>query len=45
MSNFQPLKAVDRGSETEPQVVENLNKNDKGYNASTVIINIVEFTT
>ena len=23
MSNFQPLEAVDRGSETQPQVVEN----------------------
>ena len=26
MSNFQPLKVVDRGSETQPRVVENLNK-------------------
>ena len=26
MSNFQPLAVVDRGSETLPQVVENLNK-------------------
>ena len=26
MSNFQPLEVVDRGSETQPQVVENLNK-------------------
>ena len=25
MSNFQPLEVVDRGSETQPQVVENLN--------------------
>ena len=25
-SNFQPLGVVDRGSETQPQVVENLNK-------------------
>ena len=24
MSNFQPLEVVDRGSETQPQVVENL---------------------
>ena len=23
MSHFQPLKVVDRGSETQPQVVEN----------------------
>ena len=23
---FQPLEVVDRGSETQPQVVENLNK-------------------
>ena len=23
MSNFQPLEVVDRGSETQPQVVEN----------------------
>ena len=33
MSNFQPLEVVDRGSETQPQVVENLNKltwQDKG---------------
>ena len=31
--NFQPLGVVDRGSETQPQVVENLNKlteQDKG---------------
>ena len=26
MSNFQPLEVVDRCSETQPQVVENLNK-------------------
>ena len=26
MSNFEPLEVVDRGSETQPQVVENLNK-------------------
>ena len=26
MSNFQSLEVVDRGSETQPQVVENLNK-------------------
>ena len=26
MSNFQPLEVVNRGSETQPQVVENLNK-------------------
>ena len=26
MSNFQPLEVVDRGSETQLQVVENLNK-------------------
>ena len=25
LSNFQPLEVVDRGSETQPQVVENLN--------------------
>ena len=26
MSNFQPLEVVDRGSYTQPRVVENLNK-------------------
>ena len=26
MSNFQPLEVVNRDSETQPQVVENLNK-------------------
>ena len=26
MTNFPPLEVVDRGSETQPQVVENLNK-------------------
>ena len=26
MSNFQPLEVVDRGSETQPQGVENSNK-------------------
>ena len=34
MSNFQPLEVVGRGSETQPQVAENLNKftqQDKGY--------------
>ena len=25
MSNFQPIEVVDLGSETQPQVVENLN--------------------
>ena len=25
-TNSQPLQVVDRGSETQPQVVENLNK-------------------
>ena len=25
MNNFQPLGVVDRGSETQPHVVENLN--------------------
>ena len=27
-SNFQPLEVVDRGSETQPQVVENLKTNN-----------------
>ena len=33
MSNFQPLEVVARGSETQPQVVENVKKltQDKGY--------------
>ena len=34
MDNFQPLEVVDRGSETQPQVVENLNKftqQEEGY--------------
>ena len=26
MSNFLPLEVVDRGSETQPEVIENLNK-------------------
>ena len=26
MSNFQPLEVAGRGSETQPQAVENLNK-------------------
>ena len=33
MSNFQALEVVDRGSETQPKVLENLNKlteQDKG---------------
>ena len=33
MSDFQPLEVVDRGSDTQLQVVENLNKftrQDKG---------------
>ena len=33
MSNFQPLEVVDRGSDAQPEVVENLNKytqQDKG---------------
>ena len=35
MSNFHPLGVVDRVSETQPQVVENINKlpwQDKGWN-------------
>ena len=38
MSDFQPLEVVDRGSETQPQGVENLNKltyQDKGYQCLT----------
>ena len=34
MSDFQPLEVVDCGSETQPLVVENLNKlglQDKGW--------------
>ena len=31
MSNFQPLEVVDRGSETQPQVVENVNKLTQQY--------------
>ena len=30
MGNFQSLEVVDRGSETQPQVVENLNKKNWG---------------
>ena len=26
LNNFQPLEVVDRGSETQPRVVEHLNK-------------------
>ena len=36
MSNFQPLEVVDRGSEIQPQVVENLNiftQQDKGLDS------------
>ena len=32
MSNCQPLEVVDRGGETQPQVVENLNKLGWGVN-------------
>ena len=35
MSNFQALKVVDRGSETQPQVFENLNK-EQGSTKITV---------
>ena len=31
MSNLQRLEVVDRGSETQPQVVENLNKFTRQY--------------
>ena len=34
--NFQPLVVVDRGSETQPQVVENLNKL-KRHNQAKII--------
>ena len=30
MTNFQPLEVVDRGSETQSQVAENLNKLTSG---------------
>ena len=36
MSNFQPLEVVDRVSETQPQVVENMKKlsyQDKSYDS------------
>ena len=31
MSNFRPLEVVGRDSETQPQVVENLNKLTEQY--------------
>ena len=38
MSNFQPIEVVDRGSETQHQVVENSNKL-KGFNQAKIIKN------
>ena len=41
MSNFQALEVVDRGSETQPQAVENLNKfalQDKGYDVYSISV-------
>ena len=32
MSIFQPLEAVDRGSEAQPRVDENLKKINSGFN-------------
>ena len=46
MSNFQPLEVVDRGSETQPQVVENLNKSpwqDRGYALFTTLLVFTTF--
>ena len=42
MSNFQPLEVVDRGSETQLQVVENLNKlTRQDKNIETPVLSIV----
>ena len=38
MSDFQPLEVVDRGSETQPQVVENLNKLTQQDKSSYMVI-------
>ena len=35
ISNFQALEVVDRGSETQPQVLENLNKITRVKNQNT----------
>ena len=40
MSNFQPLEVVGRGSETQLQVAENLNKLTQ-QNQSQVIFHVV----
>ena len=46
MSIFHALEVVDRGSETKPQVVENLNKLTYGYSsyASLVLVRETIFT-
>ena len=45
MSNFQPLEVVDRGSETQLQVVKNLNKLYWAGEGSTVFKSILnDFT-
>ena len=36
MSNFQPLEVVDRGSETQLQVADNLNKLTQQDNTSKI---------
>ena len=41
LTNFQPLEVVDRASETQPQVVENINKltkQEKGLAVTSMII-------
>ena len=37
MSNFQPLEVVDRGSETLPEVVENLFEINKRYKGASLL--------
>ena len=43
MSNFQPLEVVDRGSETQPQVVENLNKLSQQNNVKVSVTSVPDF--
>ena len=40
MSNFHPLEVVNRGSETQPQVVENLNKLSQQNKSSLCIYRV-----
>ena len=45
MCNFQPIEVVDRASETQPQLVKNLNKITYGITVETALLSVNRHNT